>query len=402
MPGNIRRITQNTLIAVGGVVVAVVVLELGARLLPSPFDGPRNTANVCSAELGWRGRPNFETTVATGDYLHDLTLNSAGMHDGEHQQPKPPDTFRILVLGDSFVRAHQVDEADTSHQVLENLLNQGGVPGGDEDRPLHYEVISGGVDAWGTGQQLLYYRSEGCLYQPDLVLLMFYIGNDVKDNLPGRGLTLDGKNCYMPFFVLCGGRLDVDPWLYAPGFQPPMGECSWAQKTALSILGRIHRWSRLYTQIEPAFTVNHANVAALDFFIGDNETFDYALELTLDLVEQLHQEVTEDGAQFRVVLISPSDLITFIRMDANEREAVYQEMPALRRAEEIAPPNQMLAETMAQDGVMVLDLLPIFSQHIDDTGGGDLHFPDDNHWNAAGNHLVGEAIYQWLQETREW
>jgi hypothetical protein len=71
------------------------------------------------------------------------------------------------MLGDSFVQASQVNEAESSHQLLEDLLNR--------DNPgQKFEVISGGVAAWGTGQQLMYYRAEGRQYRPDLVLLMVY------------------------------------------------------------------------------------------------------------------------------------------------------------------------------------------------------------------------------------
>ena len=170
----IPKILQNFFVATLGVVMALILLEMGARLLPTPFDGSSNIADTYSNQTGWRGKPYYQTTVATGDYVHNLALNSVGMHDTEHEQLKPANTFRILMLGDSFVQAVQVKEAETSHQVLEDLLNS-------QDSSQNFEVISAGVGGWGTGQQLLYYRSEGRFYQPDLVLLMFFMGNDVKD-----------------------------------------------------------------------------------------------------------------------------------------------------------------------------------------------------------------------------
>ena len=391
MTRQIQKVFPNILLAIGGVLVAFILLEMGARLLPSPFDGPENTADVCSDQLGWRGKPYFKTTVATGDYVHDLALNSAGMHDEEHQRTKPANTFRILMLGDSFIRAHQVKEAETSHQVLENRLNGGGaLP--------HFEVINAGVDGWGTGQELLYYRSEGRFYQPDLVILMFFMDNDIKDNLPGRGITLDGRNCYAPYFVLCENQLDTSPWLYAPGLEPSTGQCSFGKKTLLNTLGQLHQSSRLYAQLEPLLPASRLHVSGLDFYTGENELFDYALQLTLALVKQLREEVKNDGAESLVVLISPSDLIDFSQMSSDEREAVYQKIPAMRRAEQIEPPNQTLAEALSHEGIKVLDLLPLFSRHIDETGEV-LHFPDDKHWNVAGNRLAGESIYRWLQEN---
>lgn len=391
MLNQIWKSLRNIIMVISGIIVALVLLELGTRLLPPPYDNPGITADVCSNQLGWRGRPHFETTVATDDYVHDLTLNSVGMHDTEHPQPKPANTFRILMLGDSFIRAHQVKEAETAHQVLEDLLNS-------EDTSQHFEVISAGVDAWGTGQELLYYRSEGRSYQPDLVLLMFYIGNDIKDDLPGRGLTIQGQNCYMPYFVFCGDQLDANPWLYAPGIEPPTGQCSFGKKSLSNALGKIYQSSRSYTQIEPLLVASPPTISALDFYTQENDLFDYALQLTLAIISQLRQEVEQDGAEFAVVLISPADLIDFTRMSPSEREAVYQRLPFMRRAEEIDPPNRLLTKLLTNEGINVLDLLPFFVQYMDETG-EKISFEYDKHWNVTGNRLAAESMYHWLRQS---
>ncbi len=393
MPKQVRKVFQNVLIAMGGVLVALVLLELGARLLPPPYDDVGDTADVCSNQLGWRGRPFFETTVATDDYVHDLKLNGDGMHDEVHARSKPEDTYRILMLGDSFIRAHQVRQAETSHQVLEDLLNS-------KDSSQHFEVISAGVDAWGTGQELLYYRTEGRDYQPDLVLLMFYIGNDIGDNLPGRGLTLNGRNCYTPYFVLCGDQLDAAPWLFAPGVSPPIDECPFGKKVLSNVLGRIYQSSRLYTQVEPLLATSPPGVSALEYYVQENEYFEYSLQLTIALIRQLEEEVKKDGAEFAVVLISPSDLIDFTLMSSSEREEVYQRLSFMRRAEEIPSPNQFLAEELSSEGIEVLDLLPPFVEYSDRTGEL-LRFEQDKHWNVAGNRLAAESVYKWLSEAYE-
>ena len=47
---------------------------------------------------------------------------------------------------------------------------------------------------------------------------MFFLGNDVKDNLPGRGVTVDGLNHYSPYFVLTGEGFDPDTFFKATIF----------------------------------------------------------------------------------------------------------------------------------------------------------------------------------------
>jgi hypothetical protein len=135
----------------------------------------------------------------------------------------------------------------------------------------------------------------------------------------------------------------------------------------------------------------------LDFYLNRNGNFDYAMALTLALVEQLRNEVERDGAEFGVVLISPVDLIDFFLMSPAERETIYERFPGLRLAEEIPPPNQQLAEQFTKNGIRVLDLYPSFYQHLAETDEA-LFFEGDKHWNTAGNQLAGEAIYHWLQQ----
>lgn len=384
----LKNLWLNLLLIVGGLLAALFLLELGARFLPPPFKDTPNQAETCWEAAGWRGRPNFQTTVATEGYVHDLTLNSRGMHDTEHPLEKSDGIFRILFLGDSFVHAVHVDEKETAHQVLQDALN-------NRHPPQIIEVISAGVSGWGTAQQLLYYRAEGRRYRPDLVLLLFYLGNDVKDNLPGRGITVDGVNCYAPYFVLNNGQLDPNPWQFAPGLTPATGSTSFWRKSFNNLLAGLYRHSRLYAQIEPLLAPPEVKASMLDFYIGNNDTFDYGFKLTTALVGQLRREVEADGAHFGVVLVSPLSLAEFMQMDAGAREEVYQRFPVLRRAEEIDPPNVTLFRQFSANKIPTLDLLPPFLNSASTTDTV-LYFKQDHHWTVAGNRLAGQVIAHWL------
>jgi hypothetical protein len=145
----------------------------------------------CSSNSGWIGRPYYEGILELPGSRASVNLNSRGMHDTEHLTGEVTDSFRVLMLGDSFVHAVQVNEDATSHQVLEHYLNQRKI-----NPSKHYEVISSAVSGWGTGQQLVHYREQGRHFHPDVVLLMFYIGNDFQDNLPGHVSTIGGFSYY--------------------------------------------------------------------------------------------------------------------------------------------------------------------------------------------------------------
>jgi len=403
MPKRLLQIFLNVGIGVISILFTLIILEIGIRFItpePAEFNA------VCSSALGWRGTPNYyRAGKKTDGYAHTIKYNRAGMHDTEHQLEKPPDTFRILMLGDSFLQASQVNEAETSHQVLEDLLNEG-------QTPQPFEVISTGVQAWGTGQQLTYYRNEGQFYEPDLVLLMFYLGNDIYDNLPVNALTTDNINCYATYFTRCKNQqLDTNLWYYAPGLDPVMGQCPFFYKGLTTAINKLYYASRSFQQVD-SFLANrqadffHRELPVLQLYVPvenqtfrklypeENATIRYGWQLTLDLVQQLAKEVEANGSRFAVVLIDPADIINAAAMSPDEREISYQNLPYLREATLENPLNEFSKALAGQD-IRILNLQPVFIKGAEQ-GEAPLFFPHDEHWTVAGNRRAGETIYHWL------
>jgi len=118
--------------------------------------------------LGWKNVPN-RTATTRG---HRLSINSLGLRDREYSYEKPAGTRRILVLGDSFTWGYGVSDEEVFTEVLERRLQSQG---------RNWQVINTGVSGWGTGQQYLFLKSEGLRYQPDVVVLAFYLINDPKE-----------------------------------------------------------------------------------------------------------------------------------------------------------------------------------------------------------------------------
>ena len=80
-----------------------------------------------------------------------------------------------MLLGDSFVEAVQVKQSDGIAERLEAALNRVDAAG-----PV--EVVNAGVAAYGTTQEYLLLDRMGEQLQPDLVVLLFFVGNDVMNN----------------------------------------------------------------------------------------------------------------------------------------------------------------------------------------------------------------------------
>lgn len=88
--------------------------------------------------------------------------------------PKPANTFRILVVGDSVPFGWGVGEGEEFPRLLENELQK--APRADGRR---YEVINAGSPGWGLVEEFYWLRDHGIAFAPDLVLHSI-INNDIE------------------------------------------------------------------------------------------------------------------------------------------------------------------------------------------------------------------------------
>jgi hypothetical protein len=121
-------------------------------------------------EIGHRHRPNAH------DFLMgvDVRTNSFGLRDPERTFEKPADTTRIIMLGDSIVFGWGTAANETMAARLEKSLNE---------HPLtpvrKYEVWNTGVGNSNTAMEVTWFREEGWKFQPDCVLVGWFI-NDAE------------------------------------------------------------------------------------------------------------------------------------------------------------------------------------------------------------------------------
>src|SRR5262247_1658405 len=191
-----RRALLNASVVAAALVVGLGIAEIALRLIgfsyppfhqPDPITGLSLRPNTS----GWY-RKEGQAYVAT---------NSQGLHDRERPLTKPPGTYRIVMLGDSYPEALQVNVETTFWRLLEQRLEACAFRSAK-----HIDVINLGVSGFGTGQALRMLQTRGLAYQPDLVILAFFPGNDVRNN--SRELEPDKMR---PFYLLdAGGTLRLD------------------------------------------------------------------------------------------------------------------------------------------------------------------------------------------------
>lgn len=162
--------TKSFLQISGGAAVAFFLCEVVLRILGFT---PVNT-NTFDGNNLVIFKPNHSFVIKDRCFENTLTSNNFGFHSREYLIPKPPNTYRIVVLGDSFVEAAQVPLNKTFFELLEQKLNE-------KKEAVRYEVIPIAKSGHGTLMNLLFAREYALRFEPDLIVDAF-ITNDLQED----------------------------------------------------------------------------------------------------------------------------------------------------------------------------------------------------------------------------
>lgn len=158
-PSRLKTWLQNIAVMTGSFFLCFIVLEIALRIAgygnleiykPDP-------------KLYWKLKPNQNCyTKVDRKPVH---VNSHGTRGPDFETAKPPNTIRILSLGDSKTFGWGLTEAECYSSLIENMLQQ------HVGAAKKVEVINAGVNAWSYAQMHTYFRDYGLKYGPDIVIL---------------------------------------------------------------------------------------------------------------------------------------------------------------------------------------------------------------------------------------
>lgn len=430
-----KRTTSLLVLILFYVLLAALVAEGSVRAfnLAAPATAPGYFWKTNTPLTGWALAPNARGRWFNPLYEYDVDVqvNSRGLRSPEEVgYAKPGGVYRIIVLGDSYVEALQVPLAASFPQQLGHLLRDAG---------LQAEVINAGVSGWGTDQQLLWLREEGVRYQPDLVLLAVYPGNDFMNNhMPLEHANFGGVR--KPFFVRQNGALVLRNFPHdkevarelAQQFEQPAAQFEEAAagdtdadvqsangEPPLRKLGIwLHDHLALYRYVEPRIRIVAPRVAlqlarwgliepgqeSSDAAIGSDyipvtygvyrqlptPEWEAAFDVSGALFAAVRDAATEMDAHVAAVLITAPE-----QVDPARWQRILQRYPAMQSEEwSLAQSTRRAEALLSAADIPVLDLLPFLQQATAD--GATVHLRDDGHWTQAGHGLAAAATGQFL------
>jgi hypothetical protein len=386
-----RRFLAAVLLASFSLAVACIAIELGVRLLhlvptsffePDPLVGTR----LIPGQRGWWTQEELEFRTL-------VQINREGFHDIDHAREKPDGVTRILILGDSFIEALQVPlEANVARRLQAALDAEG----------KKVEVISMGTSGFGTAGELLLYERFGRAYAPDIVILNFYVGNDVRNNSPVLEPGLP------PVYAADGSVQRI----VAPKRPRERG-----------MFGRLLAWSDSYRFLRKRIVTQNPKLAAILIRLGllsakvmdripmvDGIPVDYwvfaknggpqaaewddAWRHTEDLLQRFRTTVERDGAHFMMSIATLRE-----RIYPESWQAIVSTYPAMQNVEwDLAAPEARVEVWCREHGVPCVELTPVFLAHKD---GPRLHWVYDGHWTEAGHALAGNTLANTLRAQKE-
>lgn len=373
-----------------GLLLPLLVLEVALRTFGPFLPGNYDTGAIVRRHptLGHFHTPSYRGWVKTNQFTVQLDVNPMGLRDPRQSYSKPPGTFRVLALGDSYVEASQVQAPETAAARLEALLGQA------TSNPV--EVINAGVFGYGTAQELILLDEEGVKYQPDLVVLFFCHCNDIANN-NYRLELIDGdlSRALKPYFDL---EDDDELRLIPP--PPP--------SPRTSVRERLRDSSLLYNVIETGVVYKFELQNPQEAFNGVDGLVDptrgkydakprgeweRSWRITEAVIERLRDRAAASGARLAIVGVPEWRMLerTYWQRDDNKR------LVESGRGGPDAP-IKLLDGVAQRLQVPHLDLRGAFQPRVDADGLFRYYIEGDYHWTVEGNAVAADAVATFLAE----
>jgi len=154
------------------------VRGLDRRKTPRMEVGPQPSQASPDARIGWENRPGATQTHRyfnrDGTLRREIriVINAQGFRGKEVEARKPAGTYRIVAIGDSQTYGSGVDEEEAWPVVLQGELAHAA-------DGVRVEVMNCGVGGYNTGQEVAALETHWLAYEPDLVLLGFFVNDPI-------------------------------------------------------------------------------------------------------------------------------------------------------------------------------------------------------------------------------
>ncbi len=351
-------------------------------------------------DVGLWGRP-FAQGYWRSEGFSRNRFNSGGLRDVEHSLQKPEGVFRIAVLGDSFTEALQVQMEESFPKVLETMLNK---ERGELFRGRSVEVLNFGISGAGTLKEKLILEKKAMPYTPDMVILAFFAGNDVRNNScelerdPFRICSRMIKGTIVPDTSLW----QSDAYISQRSWQRRMVQSLSDYSVTIQALNLLRvRFSRGQKKEAASFRSGREwsgvekGVSPEVFIPPETKVWQDAWHITEDAVTQIAGFLKERNIP--LILLGVSSGVQVVP-DAAVRKRFLKKFPGA----DFSYPDRRMEKLCAKLNIPYIPTVPPFLQEARQKGTFFHGFTNtqkgQGHWNRNGHRRAAELLYHYFKE----
>ncbi len=180
-----RKLGLSLTLLFVGLLISLLIVEIFIRYIQDRRHPP-SAVRQQDTRVHHSLTPGSYATTSDYDWKTTYRINSLGMRDKEYAKEKPENTFRILVLGDSFTEGQGVNQDIVFAKILEKYLQI-------KIKEKKIEVLNGGTFSYSPLLEYLYLKDRGLDLKPDLVIINFD-ESDISDDLNYESQSLKDEN----------------------------------------------------------------------------------------------------------------------------------------------------------------------------------------------------------------
>lgn len=318
------------------------------------------------------------------------TFNNDGMNDVNHNFDKPEGTYRIAVIGDSYVEAMQFPVEQSFFKMMEKDL---------QDKGYNVEVLAFGVGGFGTLQEYYLLRDYALKYHPDLIILSVFTYNDIRNNSFDLEKSLD-----MPYAVLNEqGDLEFSEFKlrkeYVKTFESPLRTLVFEHSHLVRFIYRLSNQSLIFRNFLAFFHLQtpavESNAVKRDlsdelYFTTPPEKWAKAWLVTEALLKKVQDKSLEHGASF--LLFSLSNNVQLSNESFATVEDKYPETVL-----DVDFPEKRLTEIAHRYDMPYVSALP-WMRDLQDSG-VIVHPPCHGHWSPEASRVAGNRLSDFVEKT---
>jgi len=380
---------MNIMLIIFSLIVSFLVIEVGMRIAKIEYP----IFQTFDFHRGFSLRPN-----ASGWWLREgkayVKINSQGLRDSEHKKEKPANTIRIALLGDSFAEARSVPINKTFWSLMENKLNLC-----HKKNNQKIEVINFGVTEYSTAQQLLTLRHYVWNYNPDIILLAFFSGNDISDN----SKLLTNKK-YRPFFIFKNNNIVLDnsfrntkPYLMLKSDIGQLAIKISNYSRIVQILREFYVKQYFKYQAKKSEkdlknkgkTIHEPGINYLEVFNPTKKIWKDAWKITESIIRLMNEEIKEKNSKFFIITVSaPAQ----VHPDVNFRKNFIEKIGK----NDLFYPDNRIKKLGEEENFLVINLAQPMQKYAGENQvflhGFKNTIMGEGHWNIEGHNISSQII----------